>query len=115
MSEIFIKLYMDENIPLITTRVLRSRGFDVLTTEEATNKGTDDAAQLEFAAQEGRAIVTINRIDFEVLAQEYFDKDIPHYGIFISPDIAAGKIADRLSRFLDMITEAEMIGQVVYI
>jgi len=53
MSPLFIKLYMDENIPLITTKMLRNKGFDVLTTEEAFNKGVDDSEQLRFAAEMG--------------------------------------------------------------
>lgn len=115
MSPLFIKLYMDENIPIIRTKILRNKGFDILTTEEALNKGAADSAQLKFAAENGRAIVTINRVDFEILAQEYFLADRAHSGIFISPDIAPGKIASRLSSFLDMMTADEMAGQVIYI
>lgn len=115
MSPLFIKLYMDENIPLVTTKILRNKGFDVLTTEEAGNKGVDDPRQLEFAVNDGRALVTINRIDFEALAREYFYNNKFHAGIFISPDIASRDIAYRLSRFLDMITADEMSGQVIYI
>lgn len=115
MSSIFIKLYMDENVPVVVAKILRSKGHDVLTTDEAANKGLDDRRQLEFAVENERALVTINRVDFEELAREYFYRNISHAGIFISPDVGSGEIANRLSRYLDIITADEMSGQVIYI
>lgn len=41
-------------------KTLRERGFDALTTAEVGMLGKSDPEQLEFAAAQGRAILTYN-------------------------------------------------------
>ncbi len=61
-----ILLYTNENFPIQVVRELRRLGYDVLTSQEAgeTNRAVPDAEVLAFAAEQGRALLTINRRDF---------------------------------------------------
>ena len=59
-----MKLYLDENIPVVLCTALSSHGVDCLTTQQAGNLGLADAQQLVFATTEGRILVTFNRKDF---------------------------------------------------
>lgn len=60
------RLYANENFPLPVVIELRQLGHDVLTVQE-TGKGgqaVPDEAILEFATQENRAVLTLNRKHF---------------------------------------------------
>ncbi len=84
------KLYANENFPVQTVEELRRLGHDVLTTHESgkSNQGIDDGTVLQFAATEGRCVVTINRKDFIRLHRS----GVNHAGIVVctqDPDYAA--------------------------
>ena len=66
-----LKLYLDEDVDPLLSRVLRDRNMDCLATQEANNRGLSDHNQLAFAAAQGRAILTFNVKDFVKLASEY--------------------------------------------
>ena len=75
MSDIFIHVYLDEDVDVLIANLLRSRGFNATTTVQAGQRGKSDAEQLEFAASLGAAILTHNRTDFEGLAQIELDQE----------------------------------------
>jgi hypothetical protein len=58
--------YADENFPLQAVESLRQLGHDVLTALEAgqANQRVPDESVLAFAAQAGRALLTLNRWQF---------------------------------------------------
>jgi predicted nuclease of predicted toxin-antitoxin system len=60
------RLYADENFPLPVVLELRRLGHDVLTTHEAgrSDQSIPDEEVLTFAATEGRAVLTLNRLHF---------------------------------------------------
>ncbi len=66
------RLYSNENFPLPTVEKLRSLGHDVLTVQESgkADQALPDDKVLEFAAAEGRAVLTINRRHFIRLHRE---------------------------------------------
>jgi predicted nuclease of predicted toxin-antitoxin system len=115
MSKLFAELYLDENIPVLVGKILRARGVSVKTTDEAGNKGKSDPDQLQFAVGMGLAIVTMNRVDFEKLAKEYFYSGKDHFGIFIIADNAPQVIAQRLNDVVDLHTADEMKNQIIYL
>ena len=55
-----IKLYLDEDVDPLLAKVIRDRGYDVLSTHEAKMHNSDDYKQLDFATSQGRAILTHN-------------------------------------------------------
>jgi hypothetical protein len=73
--------YADENFPLDVVGELRNLGHDCLTAFEdgRANQKISDEKVLERAGELGRAVLTINRIDFKKLHQA----DNNHAGIVI--------------------------------
>ncbi len=84
MNELFISVYLDEDVNVLIAELVRPQNFRVLTVTEAKRKGKSDAEQLEFATENGYAILTHNRRDYEELAQEYFINNQTHGGIVIA-------------------------------
>jgi len=65
MSRLFIELYLDEDVDVLVSDLVRARGFKVTTTQGAGQKGKDDDEQLAYAVSHQLTLFTHNRIDFE--------------------------------------------------
>jgi hypothetical protein len=63
-NRLFIRVYFDEDVSAQVAKLVRARGFTVLTTFEAQRASTTDFDQLEFATAEQMALLTHNRVDF---------------------------------------------------
>ncbi len=57
----------DENFDFPVSEKLRARGHDVLTVQEAGERGGDDARVLAYAVATGRVVLTFDRNDFDRL------------------------------------------------
>ncbi len=66
------RIYSNENFPLPAVEELRRFGHDVLTVVEAgqSNQAVPDEQVLDYAAKEGRILLTINRRHFVRLHEE---------------------------------------------
>lgn len=115
MSDLFIKIYLDEDVNILVAEHIRLQEFKALTVTEAGRKGKSDADQLDFATQNGYAILTHNRTDYEDLAQEYFANNQLHYGIIIAVRRPSQEVAARLLNTLNDFTADEMKNQIIYI
>ncbi|MEW6263156.1 MAG: DUF5615 family PIN-like protein [Thermodesulfobacteriota bacterium] len=90
-------LYSNENIPLPLVYELRRLGHDVLTSYEAgqANQSIPDNKVLEFAKQNGRAVITLNRKDFVKLHL----RSSNHLGIILcSEEKNHSNMAKRINR-----------------
>ena len=69
MVRLVVRLYVNENFPMPTVEELRRLGCDVLTTVEAGKAGQaiSDEQVLEFAREQQRVLVTLNRKHFHPL------------------------------------------------
>lgn len=115
MSKIFIEIYLDENVHVLIAKIIQSHGFKAMTTQDAGRKGASDSKQLEYAAEQGYAILTRDRLDFEELAAEYFASGKNHCGIIILADDSPQEIARRMLFILNDFTADEMKNQIIYI
>ena len=115
MSEIFISIYLDEDVDVLFAELVRLQNFRTLTATEAGRKEKSDAEQLKFETENGYAILTHNRKNFEKLAQEYFINNQTHGGIIISVRRPSHKIAEKLLEVIDDFTAGEMKNQLIYI
>ena len=106
---------MDEDVSILIADLIRARGFSVLTTHEAKNLGKSDAEQIEFAIKKKRVLLTHNRVDFESLVRQYFERDKTHHGIIIAVRRLPNKMTQRLLDVLNYTTADEMINQIRYI
>ena len=115
MNHLFVRLYLDEDVSVLIKQLLASRGYDVLTTQEAAMIAAPDPEQLQFASEQGRAIVTHNHGDFEALATEYIADGHHHSGIIIAYRRKPNEIASRLLKILENVTVDEMRDQLRYV
>lgn len=115
MNRLFVELYLDEDVHVLIAELVRSYGFEVTTARQQDKLGCDDDAQLAYAVQEGRAMLTHNRVDFERLAEVYFQAGKEHYGIIIAVRRSPYEVARRVARILDKVTAEEMKNQLRYV
>lgn len=115
MKQLFIDLYLDEDVDVVLSHLVRARGFRVMTTQEAGHVGNTDAEQLAFATDQGKTILTHNRVDFEALARRYFEDKRTHSGIIIAVRRHPKEMARRLLILLNSLTADEIEDQIRYI
>jgi hypothetical protein len=97
---------------------LRSRGYDILTTEESGNDTASDEEQLAFATTQHRAIVTFNIRDFAPLHDRWQAADHKHAGIIVSQQLGYreyGAILHRMQRLLDHMTAEDLVANLVHL
>lgn len=74
---------LDEDITQAVAVGLRARGVDALSVHEIGrgNQGISDSAQLDYAAEQSRVLVTFNRDDFQALDALWYADSRQHSGI----------------------------------
>ena len=106
-----VRYYVDEHVGSSIVHGMRRRGVDVMTVTEAGMCGRNDEAQLEFALNTGRVIVTQDR-DFLRLAAS----GASHAGIVYTPQGAPiSTIVSGLLLIYSVLSAEEMIDSVEYI
>lgn len=115
MTDIFIHVYLDEDVDVLIASLLRSRSFEATTAQQSGQLGKTDVEQLEYAVSQRAAILTHNRTDFENLAREYFEQGRMHYGIVLAVRNPYQEIVRRLLVILNSTTADEMENQILYI
>ena len=115
MSNLFIELYLDEDVSILVADLLWARGFVAVTARDAGHLSRNDEEQLAYAVRENKILLTHNRVDFERLAQEYFATGRSHDGIIIAVRNSPYEIIRRLLIILNQVTADEMKNQVRYI
>jgi len=115
MRQRFIELYLDEDVDVLVADLLRSRGFNAVTTRDAKRLGSTDEDQLVYAVSQRKAFLTHNRIDFERLAREYFTARKNHYGLIIAARRNPHDIVRRLLSLMNHVIAEEMKDQLRYL
>lgn len=102
-----MKLLLDEQISGKVAERLRDRGHDVVAvTDDASLRGLGDPDIFEAAQEQGRALVTYNRVDFEPIVRECARMTREHYGLVIVhptrfPNAQFAPLAAAIEHFLD--------------
>ncbi len=113
--KLFIELCLDEDISVLLAKLLRARGFEVITTLDAPMLGASDKEQLEYAIRKEKVLLTHNRLHFEKLYKEYSRGNKNHYGIIIATRQNEYITLKRLLKILDNISADKMKNQLRYI
>jgi len=82
--QLFIRLYLDEDVQRGVAAALRGRGFDAISAHEVGRWGLSDAEQLACAAADQRALFTFDAADFLRLHRRWIESGRPHGGISVS-------------------------------
>ena len=86
-----MRYYLDEDQSDVIAVVARERfGLDVTASHEVDMDHATDSEQLQFAAGQGRCIVTRNGDDFIMLTRRYIGAELAHAGVLIVPSSIAG-------------------------
>lgn len=91
-----IRFFTDEDVYGATAAALRRAGFDAVSTPEARRLGQTDDAQLQWAADEGRVLVTFNVAHFAHLHAEWMQHVQHHSGLVVSSQRPIGDLLRRL-------------------
>ena len=110
-----IALYLDEHIQISLAEALRSRGIDILTTQEAHNTGLQDGQQLAFATDTNRVLFSYNRRHFAQIHHQWMRIRRPHAGIVISDQVPIGIILRRLMKLYFSLGSEEMANRLEYL
>jgi len=103
-----VKFYIDEDISYKVAEILRRQGIDAVSARDVDRLQASDKSQLEFAASQGRALVTRNRDDYIRSTVQFFNDFRKHHGVLIVPytipgdgfSPIAGSLADYASKHL---------------
>ena len=115
IAELYARLYLDQDVPVQLAGMLRAKGFDVVTTLEADMLGAQDSDQLDFAVGNERAIITLNREDFEALHEEWLEQGKSHFGIIVSPHHRyLSQTRDRIVDLLNRVDRAQLKNLILF-
>jgi len=95
-----MKFYLDEDLSPKIADILRKGKVDAVSAHEAGRLEVSDREQLEFAAKEGRCMVTRNRDDFIKLTVQFFNSHQVHHGVLVVPYTIPGDQFSRVARLL---------------
>jgi hypothetical protein len=113
-----LRLYLDEDaMSLALARGLEARGVDIATVAGERMRQRDDAAQLAFAAANGRTIFSFNVGDFMRLHAQYMREDRHHAGIVLvrQQRFGVGEILRRLLRLATTLESDDMTDRLEFL
>ena len=111
-------LVADENFSWHVVRQLRLRNpaWDVVTVQEAGLTGASDPTILEWAAEEGRILLTH---DFRTIPPLLYERmgagEVTSGAILASNALGVGKTVSDIERIIERTSDQEWRGRVVYL
>jgi len=109
------KLHLNEHLSPRLAVQLRNHGFDVTTSQGGGLLATPDEQQLEFAADQERAIVTFNIRDFSELHEKLRAAKREHWGIVLSTREKVPLLFHRLLCMLNKVSAEELKNRLIWL
>lgn len=109
------RVFTDEDVYASLAPALRQAGIDALSTREAGRLRLADEAQLQFATEQGRTIVTFNVAHFAALHAQWISVRRSHAGIIVSSQRPIGDLLRRLVRLASQLDAASLIDRIEYL
>lgn len=107
-----LRFHLDENVSLAAARALRVYGVDVTTTPEAGLRQHDDHAQITFARQAGRVLITHDADFLRLHAHGVTHADIAYCK---KGSRTVGQMVETLRLMYELLTAVEMTNRVEYL
>lgn len=95
-----MRFVLDENVHPRVAELAWEEELDVVSVAELRRRGLSDREQLEYAAGEGRIVVTRNRSDYLHLTREQFHAGRPHAGLLLLGDGLPNDQPEAIARSL---------------
>jgi predicted nuclease of predicted toxin-antitoxin system len=115
LSNLFAAIYLDEDVPIVVAELFRAHGFKAVTAREAGQLGREDREQLAYATSHSMVLLSHNRVDYEILAQEYYEAGMHHKGMILAVQHSPYELARKVLRILDNFTADEIEDIVLYV
>jgi predicted nuclease of predicted toxin-antitoxin system len=114
-----MRFYLDADLSWRIARTAQDLGIDAISANEVDMRTAADRAQLGYATEQGRCIVTRNRDDFIELDGIYRAENVEHAGILIVADSLLtrdfGAVARALAHYASLYPEPFITGLVDYL
>lgn len=113
-----MRLAADENFKSQITRGLRRRKpwLDLVRVQDAGLSGADDPTVLDWAAREGRILLTHDIATISYPAYERVLAGLPMPGVFkINPSLPVARVIEDLLFLIEASKEGEWEGQILYL
>lgn len=110
-----MRLYLDENVPIVLASFLSGHGVDCLTAREAGNLSLSDEEQFVFTAQERRVFVTFNCKDFLRLAERWQAAGRSHAGIILSKELPLPELFRRFRYLVIRRRDQDLTNAIIWL
>ncbi|MGO8689954.1 MAG: DUF5615 family PIN-like protein [Thermoguttaceae bacterium] len=101
--------FTDEDVYGTVAPALRRTGVDAVSAPEAGRRGQSDQSQLEWAAVEGRVLITFNVAHFAELHAIWMRHGRHHAGVVVSSQRPIGDVMRRLLHLANTL-DADSMG-----
>ena len=112
MAQKSIRLYLDEDVRPLLAEILRSRGYDAVSSVERGQIGAIDEQQMLISIKEERVILTHNVRDFVKLHYKFNDV---HSGIIVSNQIPFKVLLRRVLKLLSSLSPEDVKGSLIWL
>ena len=103
-----LRFFTDEDVYGAVAPALRRAGVDAVSTPETGRRGESDESQIEWAAAEGRTLVTFNAAHFAELHAIWMRRGQRHAGIVVSSQRPIGDMVRRLLHLANTLDAGSM-------
>lgn len=110
-----VKIYLDEDVHHLIAHALRLRGWQAVTTIDVGRQGTSDLEQVQFAADNGFAILSYNVTDFPRLHAEITESNHHHAGIIVATQDNPATNARTLLSLASTFSAEDFIDPLIYL
>lgn len=110
-----VKLLQDEDAHLVLEHALVQRGYDTKHIQTFRRKGQLDEAQLQFAYNQQRYLMTFNVKNFVELHNQCVEHGAKHAGIIVSKQLTVGETLRILLALLQKISAESMENRLEFL
>ncbi|MHB1038034.1 MAG: DUF5615 family PIN-like protein [Pirellulales bacterium] len=110
-----VRFFTDEDVYGAIAIALRKAGFDAVSTPEVGRLGQSDEIQLEWAAAQGRVLITFNVAHFASLHASWMRKGRNHAGLAVSSQRPVGDLLHRLLSLAKTLDSDAMSDRLEYL
>lgn len=110
-----VRLFTDEDVYSAVALAMCRAGYDAISSPTSGRLNVSDESQLEWAASEGRVLVTFNVGHFAALHATWLRQGRQHAGLVLSSQRPIGDTVRRLLHLSNMLTADLMVNRLEYL